>query len=1171
VVVNTQIATPNTPTTTGGPGYVSLTWSTTDTDIANYKIYRSTTTGFTPDDATNLLATIGNTMSYTDTSATYPNTYYYKVKSVDTPGNVSAASLQASGAPQKVNPHGSYGTNTAMCSQCHDSHKAQGTNLIAQTDITTTCYLCHDAGGQSTYNVASEFGTVSPYNTSHHKVPEGTQACNDCHNPHNNASTNNRLLQTSTGKTGGNDFCWSCHGPGSALPVPNGDHQTNYPSLGSGHNNNTWIASNGKLPFDPDFDTASPGKPGIGCEGCHQEHGSSLVKLLRVVDWNNDGLTPESNSVTLTNNKDFCFECHKNAGRTDGVAESDNAWLGETIYNNNAIVQHNGTTNSCTSKCHQPHGSSFASRYLGPNETGFDYLKYSYDQNYNIGRTTVYASADFQMCAECHDLNKLVDPTLGDPAPTSFADKTKNINLHKTHLVDAGTHGKGNAVCKECHDPHGTTTAWNSSGEHLVAFPATTVAKNTLTSPKFTDNQIGGAGKGTCDLVCHGVQHKDGGIAPAINATYSGEAAASGEGGNCTSCHADLITGMARTSTSYTHPIPSDADDPNNATANCDTYCHAPHADFKDAANPGGRAANLRTTGGQSATVVTTNKDFDAADTNNGGLCMSCHKTFQDDILRTQPDSRTGTAAWDTDPLAAIRMYRLSGHNYSVTTTIKTDNSTFYANCTKCHNDNLSKTYQAGTDNTKMIGLHNTSVPWSISKFNLASNPDNEEQDFCYKCHGTATGGTDYYGTPGAGNIESITIGSTTSTHPVQNYTGKHKRFDKVLGVSNELAPGWASTSLTNRHVECGDCHDPHTSNEGDSLTSGTGTPVKKPDAEVRDVEGVVVSFSTWAITGVTQYAQQDYQVCLKCHSNWSWGTGIPIIPSKYGTEATSRSAEPAPAYVGEPKDILAEFNPNNLAYHPIFKVGKNQPLATTNPNWSSSTSRRAATVKYWGGDDISITKQWFTPTGLDHTFTDGWGTQSLVSCSDCHGSDNASVEGPHGSSYKWLLKGSDTNVTVTTVSGAIQPNKPTFWNNPTGASLTALQSNFCLNCHRADVYGPGYDRATVTNLGRFSHASNGADFKSSTTGGAAGGNTLTPYGCTNCHGGYETGGIHGTNNTATPGYSKRFMNGASWAPNHVVEGANITCTTAAGSNAINTCTKHSGGTNASPVYNYTN
>ncbi|HWJ02631.1 MAG TPA: hypothetical protein VNU93_03055, partial [Verrucomicrobiae bacterium] len=351
---------------------------------------------------------------------------------------------------------------------------------------------------------------------------------------------------------------------------------------------------------------------------------------------------------------------------------------------------------------------------------------------------------------------------------------------------------------------------------------------------------------------------------------------------------------------------------------------------------------------------------------------------------------------------------------------------------------------------------------------------------------------------------------------------------------------------------------------EGDSLTSGTGTVVKKPDAAVRNVEGVVVDPATWTITGTTLYAQQDYQVCLKCHSKWAWGTSIPNIPSTYN--GTTRTQENQ-TYAGEPLTVLDEFKPTNLSYHPLFRIGKNQPPLTANSNWTGTNRRLKSTEtggkKYWGGDGVTavngrpVGPTWYEPEGLDNTFVDGWGTMSLVSCSDCHGSNNATVEGPHGSSYKWLLKGSDPNITATTAAGVIQPNTPAYWANPTGNQLLALQANFCINCHRADVYGPGYGvSGKVPNLSRFSHQRNASDADSSITNK---GNTLTPYGCTNCHGGFETGGIHGTSMPAQTGFTdasgKRFMNGASWA-GHNLGTTTVSCTTA--SSSINTCSQHS-------------
>jgi len=59
-----------------------LTW--TDTGATEYKVYRSTVPYFTPDDATNLLATV-TTATFTDSGAvgSAATNYFYKVRGVD--------------------------------------------------------------------------------------------------------------------------------------------------------------------------------------------------------------------------------------------------------------------------------------------------------------------------------------------------------------------------------------------------------------------------------------------------------------------------------------------------------------------------------------------------------------------------------------------------------------------------------------------------------------------------------------------------------------------------------------------------------------------------------------------------------------------------------------------------------------------------------------------------------------------------------------------------------------------------------------------------------------------------------------------------------------------------------------------------------------------------------
>ncbi|HWZ65731.1 MAG TPA: galactose oxidase-like domain-containing protein [Patescibacteria group bacterium] len=82
-------------TGTGSIGKATLSWtaSTSSAGIANYVVYRSTTTGFTPG-ASNQIGTSATT-SFTD-SGLAAGTYYYKVQAQDTAGNISSSSNETS-------------------------------------------------------------------------------------------------------------------------------------------------------------------------------------------------------------------------------------------------------------------------------------------------------------------------------------------------------------------------------------------------------------------------------------------------------------------------------------------------------------------------------------------------------------------------------------------------------------------------------------------------------------------------------------------------------------------------------------------------------------------------------------------------------------------------------------------------------------------------------------------------------------------------------------------------------------------------------------------------------------------------------------------------------------------------------------------------------------------
>src|SRR5947209_9010117 len=87
---------------TGGNAQVILTWQAPASDggspIANYKIYRGTTSG-----GETLVATIGNQLSYSDTAITNGVTYYYQVSAVSNVGE-GPRSNEASATPTQTPP-----------------------------------------------------------------------------------------------------------------------------------------------------------------------------------------------------------------------------------------------------------------------------------------------------------------------------------------------------------------------------------------------------------------------------------------------------------------------------------------------------------------------------------------------------------------------------------------------------------------------------------------------------------------------------------------------------------------------------------------------------------------------------------------------------------------------------------------------------------------------------------------------------------------------------------------------------------------------------------------------------------------------------------------------------------------------------------------------------------
>lgn len=199
------------------------------------------------------------------------------------------------------------------------------------------------------------------------------------------------------------------------------------------------------------------------------------------------------------------------------------------------------------------------------------------------------------------------------------------------------------------------------------------------------------------------------------------------------------------------------------------------------------------------------------------------------------------------------------------------------------------------------------------------------EEAVCYPCHN---------GTVATKNIQSEF--AQQYKHPVADKGGVHQPNENY----NLMSP---------RHVECADCHNPHSA-KVDS------TPPTRPNlwGSLTNVWGVGVTYggTAWSPPSFTpKIAQYEFEICFKCHSSYSYGANPPVSPSS-GVAQT---------------DLSVQFNPNNLSYHLVGIPG-------------------AVNRTVYGGK-----------------FVPPWTKDSVLYCSDCHGG-TGTVAGPHGSSNPFLL-----------------------------------------------------------------------------------------------------------------------------------------------------------------------
>ena len=278
-------------------------------------------------------------------------------------------------------------------------------------------------------------------------------------------------------------------------------------------------------------------------------------------------------------------------------------------------------------------------------------------------------------------------------------------------------------------------------------------------------------------------------------------------------------------------------------------------------------------------------------------------------------------------------------------------------------NPNPHTSTYVGTAGTTVVNV-NTDTCAGCHRAHTAQNalllPTNGAQsDLCFTCH-DGTGASSDVQTEFASAPQNDPTTASYFRHDATAVNSGH-----TLSSNNEFG------GVLNRHSVCTDCHNPHSTADVNAATpvDGVAWPIS---GRLSNVAFVSVDNTTTPITytfsssGPASTPAYEYQVCFKCHSNFT------VLP-------TNTSGKPSQDML----DAAAEFNPANASYHPIEAAGKNTTLAM------GLSLSGTSTYKLW-------------------TFT----ASQTVRCTNCHadplftaGSPTANADLPsHTSSFRGIL-----------------------------------------------------------------------------------------------------------------------------------------------------------------------
>ena len=497
--------------------------------------------------------------------------------------------------------------------------------------------------------------------------------------------------------------------------------------------------------------------------------------------------------------------------------------------------------------------------------------------------------------------------------------------------------------------------------------------------------------------------------------------------------------------------------------------------------------------------------------------CLNCHDTHTASGSRRLLREGVGSGA----PLA-------SGSPQPGSTTRPLENVSAIENtCYQCHTTLANSILGVGAANLATMTA-STGVPDIMTEFGRAVRMPIKTAD--------QTGGTtvETHDIRNADMIECRkTLGNTTATEESGDHlTAAQKATCNALAGSND-----------NRHVECTDCHNPHRVIKN-SLVVGGGSATQRTHTAggvtgniasgvLRGAWGVEPVFAAlgnpWpqapssftvkkgdpglatATDSGQTYLTREYQLCFKCHSNYAAntfpalgntlnGTANPTngmanytnVAAEFGSVKATASATTGTDQAEYGESTVA--TDDGSALEPAGSYPADTDPGTSMTDIAGTQNHRSwHPVMFPTGRTLDERRISDTTYNFRTPFAANVGTQTMH-CSDCHGQstswtqntgpDLAQVQGPHGSSNNFLLKGTwSTSTTIGATGLCGNCHNPTTTGSGTGDGLTDLRSGFnnagtnsqgghgnahngksCMRCHIAVPHG-WKNKAFLVNL----------------------------------------------------------------------------------------------------------